>query len=101
VPSAQTERRGDAWPVRGLLGGKPHRPLIEADRHRSKGLDQPRPPLFPGRRNCPTPLPGATQERSVYNPWITGSPVAPSAVLSTAVRVYVFAVSVIVFEPPA
>jgi hypothetical protein len=26
-PGAQTERRGDARPVRDLLGGKPHRPI--------------------------------------------------------------------------
>src|SRR5262245_1345521 len=28
APGAQTERRGDAGPVRVLLGGKPHRPPI-------------------------------------------------------------------------
>jgi hypothetical protein len=50
VSGTQTERWGDAGPVRSLLGGKPHRPLIEADRHRSKGLDQPRRPGKRGRR---------------------------------------------------
>jgi hypothetical protein len=28
APGAQTERRGDAGPVRSLLRGKPHRPLL-------------------------------------------------------------------------
>src|SRR6266576_4445357 len=28
APGAQTERRGDAGPVRSLLRGKPHRPLF-------------------------------------------------------------------------
>jgi hypothetical protein len=36
APGAQTERRGDAGPVRSVLRGKPHRPLFSSRRHRTQ-----------------------------------------------------------------
>src|SRR3990172_12220825 len=48
APGAQTERRGDAGPVRSLLRGKPHRPLFFIKTHRAALVPDYGPPPHSG-----------------------------------------------------